>query len=61
MILSLWIILAIFKCLKIKFEKINDKNQFLDILLHQVSDIDISLVYDKAIRISKNLYGNQFP
>ena len=55
------IILAIFKCLKIKFEKINDKNQFLDILLHQVSDIDISLVYDKAIRISNNLYGNQFP
>ena len=23
--------------------------------------IDISLVYDKAIRISNNLYGNQFP
>ena len=55
------IVISIFKCLKSKFSKVEDKNEYLDILLHHVNDLDIKLIIQKAIKVSNNLYGNQFP
>ena len=55
------IVVAIFKCMKKKFEKVKEKSEFLDILLHQQTDISVHLTIEKAIKISINLYGNQFP
>ena len=42
-------------------EKVKEKSEFLDILLHQQTDISVHLTIEKAIKISINLYGNQFP
>ena len=55
------IALSIFKCLKPKFQKVEEKNQYLDILLHKVNDLDVKLIIQKAITISNTLYGNQIP
>jgi TBC1 domain family protein 5 len=55
------IVISIFKCLKPKFAKVEEKSEYLDILLHHVNDLDIKLILQKAIKVSNTLYGKQIP